>query len=191
MPKVNAVGYVNLDLPAGFSLIANPLNNGANKLSAVIPTAPEDSIIFTFSNGAFDPVAPQFFGGGIGWDSPDVVIAPGKGFFIQMAAPGKLTFVGEVPQGTLTTAVPAGFSILASQVPQAGKVTTDLGFQAAGDDTVFKFRNDLQRYDDSAPQYFEGVGWDPTEPTLTVGESFFLLRTGTAGSWTRTFTVNN
>ena len=33
--SVNAVGYVNKSIPSGFSIVANPLNNGDNKVSDV------------------------------------------------------------------------------------------------------------------------------------------------------------
>lgn len=196
--SVNAVGYVNLDLPAGFSLIANPLNNGQNKLSAVIPTAPDGTTVFKFDGVGFDANAPSYIDG-FGWfqappaDVNNYTLAPGQGVFISLPSAAKLTFVGEVPQGTLTTPVPSGFSILASQVPQAGTLTTALGFTGADNDTFFKFLRAQQKYDDNTPQFFAegGVGWFPAEPTLEVGESFFLLRTSAAGTWTRTFSVNN
>lgn len=195
--SVNAVGYVNLDLPQGFSLIANPLNNGSNKIGDVIPTAPNGSTIFKFDGVGFDNNAPSYLEG-FGWfqappgDAATYTLNPGQGVFISLPAAAKLTFVGEVPQGTLTTTVPTGFSILASQVPQAGTLTTALGFTGALQDTVFKFLRATQKYDDNTPQYFgPEVGWFPSEPTLEVGESFFLLRTAAAGTWTRTFSVNN
>jgi hypothetical protein len=192
--SVNAVGYVNLDLPMGFSLIANPLNNGDNKLSTLIPTAPDGTTIFKFDGTGFDSDAPLFVEG-FGWfqSSHDVntyTLNPGEGVFISLPAATKVTFVGEVPQGTLTTAVPAGFSIRASQVPQAGLLTTDLGFSGVEGDTVYKWIRASQMYDANTPQFFEGVGWFPEEPSVGVGESFFVLRTGAAGNWTRTFSVN-
>merc|ERR1712065_79731 len=46
--SVNAVGYVNKSLNAGLSLVANPLSNGGNKVSEVIPSAPIGTAIFLF-----------------------------------------------------------------------------------------------------------------------------------------------
>ncbi|MEK6700967.1 MAG: pyridoxal-phosphate dependent enzyme, partial [Planctomycetota bacterium] len=75
----------------------------------------------------FDSDAPSFIEG-FGWFSnsgvDNYMLNPGEGVFISLPSAAKLTFVGEVPQGALSTAIPTGFSIRASQVPQAGKVTT-------------------------------------------------------------------
>ena len=38
--SVNAVGYVNKSIPAGFSIVANPLNNGENKGADVFGANP-------------------------------------------------------------------------------------------------------------------------------------------------------
>jgi hypothetical protein len=46
-----------------------------------------------------------------------------------LTGPATVTFVGEVPAGSLSNPIPKGFSIKASQVPQAGKASTDLSFQ--------------------------------------------------------------
>ena len=42
-----------------------------------------------------------------------MTLAPGEGFWLNWpeAAPGTITFVGDVMQGTLTNPVPAGYSI--------------------------------------------------------------------------------
>jgi hypothetical protein len=192
--SVNAVGYVNLDLPTGFSLIANPLNNGGNKLSDVIPTAPDGTTIFKFDGTGFDADAPSYIDG-FGWfqSSHDVAtytLNPGEGVFISLPSATKLTFVGEVPQGDLSNPIPAGFSIRASQVPQAGTLDA-LSFDGVEGDTIYKWLRASQGYDPETPQYFEGVGWFPEGQTVEVGESFFVFRSGAAGAWTRTFSVNN
>jgi hypothetical protein len=199
--SVNAVGYVNKTFPnAGFYIIANPLNNGNNQLGTVIPTAPEDTLIYKFSGGAFgDAIS---YVGGVGWlggGGATEVIAPGTGFFIQMPAaatfPVTLTFVGDVPQGTaLTQPVPTGFSLQASQVPiSAGLATTGnagMNFPAVADDIVYFFNGQTQQYGEAITFIDSTVGWLPSDPTPAVGEGFCLQRSGTAGNWTRSFNVN-
>ena len=47
--SVNIVGYINLTLPKGFTLIANQLNGSPdNKLETVIPAPPENTTIYKF-----------------------------------------------------------------------------------------------------------------------------------------------
>jgi hypothetical protein len=98
-----------------------------------------------------------------------------------------VTFVGEVPQGTLTTAIPAGFSIVSSQVPQEGTAVA-LGYTPVGGDQLYFWNETTQRYGIST--YDADFGFDNPLPTLSVGEAFFI-RKNAAGTWTRTFSVNN
>jgi hypothetical protein len=129
------------------------------------------------------------------FDGDDLVWTPngndtidlGKGVFINSPTATTLTFVGEVPQGTLVTPTPLGFSITSSQVPQAGQISTALGFPGEPGDQVYKF---------SAAGYqiytFDGddLVWTPSQPSIGVGESFFLNKAGSSTTWTRTFSVN-
>ena len=116
--SVNAVGYVNKPLPVGFSIVANPLNASPNTVATV------------FAGGAIPGMAVYKFetvggylvngynlppgGGAAEWDDPTQPFAPGEGAFVSNPGPGPvtITFVGEVPQGTLTTPVHAGFTLV-------------------------------------------------------------------------------
>lgn len=188
--SANAVGYVNLSLPAGYSMIANPLNGTNNNLSTVLPSVPDGTSILKF-----DPATQQFAGTiptfieGLGW-FPDGVLAPGEGAFILLPSAATLTFIGEVPQGNLSQPVSAGYSIQASQVPQQGQLTADLGFPGADGDSILRFDNATQTYSPVIPTFIDGLGWFPEDPEINVAESFFALKTVEA-TWTRTFNVNN
>jgi hypothetical protein len=130
------------------------------------------------------------------WADPALAAAitlnPGEGAFVQnpAATPYTVTFVGEVPQGigaqALTTPLVAGYQIVSSKVPQAGKLVTDLKYTPVEGDKVFKFGSD-QKYD---VRTFEFGDWSGGgEPTFDVGEAFFLQKLA-AGTWTREFNVN-
>ena len=200
--SVNAVGYVNTSFPvAGFYIISNPLNNGNNQVGTVIPTAPDGTIIYTFSNGSFGNAITYYQGAGWfnGANPATDVLAPGQGFFIQIpTAAQTLTFVGDVPQGAnLTQPIPTGFSLQASQVPiSAGLSTTGnsgMNFPAVDGDIVYFFDGATQQYK-NAITFYQGAGWfdgaTASDPTPAVGQGFFLQRTGAAGNWTRSFDVN-
>jgi hypothetical protein len=188
--SANAVGYVNLALGAGYSMIANPLNGTNNNLSTILPTVPDGTQILKFdpAQQRFSDTVPSYIDG-FGW-FPDGVLAPGEGAFILLPSAATLTFIGEVPQGDLSHPVAAGYSIQASEVPQAGQLTTQLNFPAADGDQVFRFDSANQTYFTEVPSFIDGFGWFPTEPVIAVGESFFVLK-GAAATWTRTFSVNN
>ena len=185
--SVNAVGYVNLTIGKGFSIIANPLKAADNSVAAVIAAPPENTVLYIFTNGKYK--VDSFSSGS--WDDGTESILPGQGFFIrnQSDAAFTLTFVGEVMQGTLSTPIPAGFSLISSQVPQSGALDTDLGLVFGENDVVYQFVSATQKY---AVDSFSGGTWDtdPVHPTVAVGEGFFYKNNNAATTWNRTFSVN-
>jgi hypothetical protein len=179
--SVNAVGYVNKNVPAGYSMIANPLNTTNNTIGALLTGVPNFSNLLKWNGTGFD-VATFVFGA---WDTPAVTLNPGEGAFINTETAFTVTFVGEVMQGNLSNPIPVGYSIRSSQVPQTG------GASALGLTTLQAFDNLLQWNGTTYVIYtvLPGGGWDPSEPVITVGESVFLNTTA-ATSWDRTFNVN-
>jgi hypothetical protein len=188
--SVNAVGYVNTTLVPGFNLVSNPLDNKAqngNTIASLFAGLPVGTQVYKFNGtsyttatmdeftGTYEPVA-----------AGNTTVVPGEGVFVSLPAGGNrtVTFVGEVPQGTLTTDIPQGFSIRSSKVPQAGTATA-LGFPAAEGDQIFIFNEATQAYVTS--NYSFGA-WDK-EPDIQVGDAFFV-RVDVAANWTRTFNVN-
>ena len=178
--SVNAVGYVNKSLSAGLALIANPLSNGDNKVSEVVPSAPIGTNIFKFDAATGFSVS-TFLGV---WSDAEMTLPVGDGFYIQVPEDTTITFVGEVLQGDATNkAVPAGLSIQGSTVPQAGGLSTDLGFPGAVGDIAYSFDGTS-----FAADTFLGV-WAPNEPNLGVGDAIFVDK-AEAGNWDRNFTIN-
>ena len=191
--SVNAVGFVNKTFQAnGFTLAANPLIATANTVAALFSGVPEGSAIFTFNpgTGGFD-VNSFDFGA---WFNPNATLVPGQAFFFKnpTGTPYVNTFVGNVQQGTLTNQLNAGFSLVSSQVPQAGLLTTDLGFPILEGDLVFKFNSSTISYDVYSFVFGDWVGPTGTpgqQPTIDVAEGFFAKKAVTA-TWSRTFSVN-
>jgi hypothetical protein len=183
--SVNAVGYVNMTAKTGFNLWTNPLDAGTdNTVSALLANAPDGSIVYTYTTAGGYAINTLDLGE---WTNPAQVLAPGTGFFLRVPSEVTVTFVGEVMQGTLTMALDAGFNLVGSMVPQAGMISTDLGLSVVDGDLVYKFNADTQGYSISTYDLGE---WDPSEPTVGVGEGVWV-RKGAAGSWDRTFSVNN
>jgi hypothetical protein len=119
---------------------------------------------------------------------------PGQGVFVRNPAanPVTITFVGEVMQGNLSTQMPANFSIVSSQVPQAG-TAEQLNFPrnaatglTAGDQ-VYKFLPASQSY--SVSTYDDLDDKFDKDVTFEVGEAVFV-KLGKATTWTRQFSVN-
>ncbi len=180
--SVNVVGYVNVDVPAGFSIIANQLDNKkGNMLGDLISGVPTGTTIYKFNGASFDS---SIFIEGLGW-SPDASLAPGEGAFINADAATKVTFVGEVMTGPKTVAIPAGFSIKSSILPISESLDgVGVGFPAQTGDTVYFFRGGAYL----SSIFIEGLGFSP-EAKPAVGEGFFVNKQA-AADWVRNFTVN-
>jgi uncharacterized protein YkuJ len=184
--SVNAVGYVNIAAPSGFSMIAHQFVVPSRTLASLLPNPLPATQIYKltptgYQISTFDDID-------LVWTpDPNATIDLGGGAFINSPGPQTLTFVGEVPQGSLVTPTPAGFSIRSSQVPQAGTVTA-LGLIGQPADQIYKLGPtgyEIFTFDDI------DLVWSPTEPSVAVGESFFLNKApGGSATWTRTFSVN-
>jgi len=183
--SLNVVGYVNVDLPVGFTLVANPLNATNNGINTVLPDVPVGSLLYKYT-GSFGSPA-EFFGVGVGWDN-NLTLAPGEGAFIQVPSARTVTFVGEVMQGNLTNSLPAGFSLRASMVPQSAGLSSVLGYPATAGDLIYLFNKATQSYVGGVYESFGGNLWDPSEPAPGVGESFWVSKAA-AANWIRNFTV--
>lgn len=182
--SVNAVGYINIDVPVGFSMIANQLVNSNNTVVGLFPNASDGTTVYKFTGAGYDL---STYDAGFGeWSNPALSLAPGEGAFIRTLTPFKATFVGEVKTGDLSNPLPAGFSIRSSEVPQAGKLVADLKYTPADGDTIYQFANGSY-----TPSTWDAgfAEWSSGEPTIKVGEAFFVKKNA-AGAWTRTFNVN-
>jgi len=193
--SVNAVGYVNIPIVSGFQIINNPLNNtspNGNTVTNLFAAAPDGTIIYRFlqSRGGFVIITKQFGNWTDPADAADSIL-PGEGFFVFNGGTTTWnnTFVGEVMQGALSHQVVAGLSIQSSEVPQAGGIVTLLGYPVAENDAVYIWDTPTQGY--KIGQFVFG-GWSgdfTAEPTVAVGQGFFVSKPATV-PWTRNFSVN-
>lgn len=186
--SVNAVGYVNVPLPTGFSLIANQLNSTNNTIGSLLAGLPNFSNFYKFTPGSGFDIATLVFGA---WDKPAITLNPGEGGFVNVGSASSVTFVGDVPQGNLTNTALAGFSIRSSMVPQAGRIDT-LGLASAlsNFDNLYKWNgNGYDIYTLTFGSW--SLNGSPSGvPTVAVGEAFFLNLNNPI-SWVRSFSVNN
>jgi hypothetical protein len=184
--SVNAVGYINLQINAGFNIVANQLDAGDNTVANILAGVPGGTTVYTFGPGgytinAYDADFEE-------WEDATMELTPGMGFWVKSPEDLTVTLVGEVPQGTLTLPLVAGFNLVSSIVPQAGLISADLGMPVEGGDTVYTF--------DTAGGYtifaydadFEE--WDPSEPMIEVGQGFWVKAASTK-DWVRDFSVND
>jgi len=191
--SVNIVGYINLNIPTGFSMIANQLNaTPDNTLATILPNVAENTTIFQFNGVGYN--ISQFSADNPGWSNPAMAVNPGEGVFIsvdpQFAPSGQpVTLVGDVKLVS-TVPVPNGFSVASSALPITDTLD-NLGFPSRENDQVFFFDNATKSY--KIFQFSaDNPGWAPSNPTPAIGQSFFLSGDGSFGpprSWSRTFNV--
>jgi len=206
--SVNIVGYINLNVPQGFSMIANQLNaTPDNTLETLLPAPPEGTIIYKFNPalrgglGAYDQY--QFSADNPGWlpitgGSPaHTTLNPGEGAFAGLPSAAAVTFVGEV-QLVSHNPVNTGFQIISSVIPQ-NDTLDNLGFPATEGDIAYFFDPTLRGGLGAYNQYqwsADNPGWmaitanpPSLQPTPKVGESFFFASGNAGRTWDRTFTV--
>lgn len=187
--SLNVVGYYNVTIPAGaLTVIANQFNTTNNTLGALIPNPAPGSFFYKYVGGS-GWVTYNFDEFDLKWlPDANVTLNPGEGGFFRnvTTSPVTLTFVGEVPQGNLTNALPTGLAIRSSMVPQSGAVTADLGYPAVAGDFVYKYVPGTGWVTYNFDEF--DLKWLPSEPAFGVGEGFFSRKTA-AVDWVRNFTV--
>lgn len=185
--SLNVVGYVNKTIPAGFSLVANPLNTTNNTLSSIFANPPVNSAVYRFVGGSYQiSTFALDDDNNLNWDN-NFVLAPGEGFWIfNSGAAFTNTFVGEVAQGSLTNAVPAGFSLKGSSVPQVADLNSQ-NYPAQVNDAVYFFRNGTYAISTYALDDDNNLNWD-SNPTPEIAEGFWVYNASASKEWVRSFT---
>jgi len=191
--SVNVVGYVNTPIPAGWSIIANPLNaSGGNTILNVMPNPPVSITVYKYVNNDYqssnwDPDWQE-------WSNPTMDVSPGLGLFVKNGGTNfTWTFVGEVPStaAQLTVQIAHGFNLIGSPLPKTGKLQTELGYSPSGagfGDAVYKYDNSISDYR-TATWDGDWQEWSPGEPTIEVGAGFWIMRGGADVPWAQQFNV--
>jgi hypothetical protein len=128
--SINAVGYINVTLPAGFSIVSCPLicspDNTINTLfpNTAAPTY-ANATVYQFTGGTYTSIQNANPGGsyGVGWTGGGTItLNPGQAVFFNNPGPGNMTatFTGTVPTGTLNNVLGKGYNLVGSMVPVSG-----------------------------------------------------------------------
>jgi len=181
----NAVGYATINLPPGYSMIANPLHAPSNTVSSILSGMPEGTTLNKFDTQLFRLTENAVRAGK--WIHPDETLVPGEGaiFFNPTSDSKTVTFSGDVMQGNLLLPIAAGFSIRSSQIPKPGRLHTDLGFPISVGDVVHFFDRDRQKYVISE---YDPQKWDSNPPLVGVGEAFWIGKT-TPDNWVQNLVI--
>lgn len=176
----NVVGGYSVSVPAGgYKAFGMQFDyNGNNTIANLIPTADSGTMVWKRVGNAWTTNTYT-----TSWSSTTMTAGPGDGCMLYNPAATAKTFYfcGSVLEGYKTLALAAN-CVVSLPVPLAGSVSTALGLSPVDGDQVHLHTGsgwtDTHLFDELIP------GWDPHEPSLSVGESFWFI--GTAQDWTIT-----
>jgi hypothetical protein len=170
--SLNAVGYINVSMPAGYSIVTCPLQcspdntlntlfpngNGINTPPSGIPYAGATALQFAGGKFTAADIANGVYAYG-GWANggADVTLNPGQAIFFQNpnSAPMTATFVGQVPTGSLTNVLIPGYNLVGSMVPISGDISnTNLPVGTIGNLNVTPGYGDYLLFYNTATQRF-------------------------------------
>jgi len=202
--SLNIVGYVNVPVPSGYSILANPLSAGVtNGANEIMPTV-DGSFLLLWENNAYGYYGyDSGFGGWIDANLNPISppeLPPGVGFFYYN--PGSattVTFVGQVvpdPGVTNSMALPAGYSLAGTPMPVSGTLG---GAPTTGDpvapgtvnmpiiDGEFMLKWNGQYnyfgYDSGFGGWIDANLNPIAAPTVNPGEGFFYYNPGSSVNW--------
>lgn len=190
--SVNVVGYVNVVCSNGYTLVNTPLVPSNNTLTNLLDAyVPAGNSVLIFAGGGYQTLIKDEFDGT--WTGGNTPLPNGTGYFVRNLSqtPFTITYVGEVPQGNLTNALPAGYSLVGSKVPQAGFVE-DLGVVPGLGDSVLRYQNGgfTTYINDEFDNTWSGAGADVNKgPSVRVGEGFFYRNLAGTATWVRNFSI--
>lgn len=175
----NIVGVIVKELPPGYSLIAHPLLASNHTVAALLQGLPDGVSVFTypFGFGANNLLA--------GWNHPSMPLTPGTGVAIHNPYPTNLVlrWIGNVFQGHAAITVRMHETALLSSVaPQAGGLSTALGWTPYEGDLVY-----THSHSDGWQVHLYSAGtWSGGEPVLALAEAFLYRNSRTVDwSWAR------
>lgn len=179
----NIMGYASVKLPRGFRMVSNPFNARNNAVAALFPEMPDGTTLCKFDTTLCRLGNNPVRGGH--WAHYDDTLLPGEGAIFFNPGPEERTvdFMGEVLQKNLQNVIPSGFSICSSQLPQAGRINTDLGFPLVPGDVIHTFDPIRQKY---RVHHFGTPEWDEVPPRIGIGESFWVGKTAVC-NWIQKF----
>jgi hypothetical protein len=185
----NIVGYINVPLNTGFNLVANQLDlDGTGTNNSIYTTVgtnlPSGTFLYAWNGTGFTSSKLNALGK---WLTNNQIITnavnPGAGFFLDVAAPTNVTFVGNVITGTNTYAVPAGFQVLSPSGPVAGTLDTTNGYTPTKGDFIYVFNGSGYN-----SHKYSGTAWLSGDPQIAVGQAVFFDSASNT-NWTQILNV--
>jgi hypothetical protein len=183
------VGYVNVALQPGLTLLCNPLEPGAPGLGAILG-GPDGTVVYrwNYTNQSYAQAGTRV--AGLGWISAgvtndtNVVIAVGEGFWVESPTAWTNTFIGELVSSPATNPIYANYNLLGCKIPIGGSFTNTgsnaVNFPSLSSDQVWKWNGSFSNYTRGPSS------WNPAPPSINVGEGVLISRSpanATQSNW--------
>jgi len=212
--SLNVVGYVNVPLAQGYTLVTAQLSGTNNNIATVMGTSlPSQTAVFKW-NAALQTLgnADTFYtvvddgAPANGWydvnNAPSTTtLALGEAFFVNSTVSTNVTFIGNVSQTTNTIPIGIGYSFVGLPVPLSADLTTNSTYALPKIDgmALFTFNSASGQYADAITYYTvvdDGApvdGWydslNRLVPIIPAVGQGFLLNSTVVASWKPSFTV--
>lgn len=175
------IGFYRVSTSGGRALIANQLDNGENRVDEIFGEVPVGSMLYRW-----DATRQRFTENRrleTGWTQPDMKLHPGEGAILECDRPVDITFVGLV-QTAFYRPTEVGWSLISSPLPQAGLISTVLGFPMFGILNPDRVSKALDIPQASEGWQFADGSWQPeTEPEVALGEAFWSYKSPNSYIW--------
>jgi hypothetical protein len=188
--SANVVGYVNVSVASGYTLIANQmdldLTGTNNSIYTVVGTnLPSGTVVEDWTGAGFG--SSKLSGTGK-WSVNNQNVTnsmnPGSGFFINSGVATNIIEVGNVFQGTNTYTIPAGLQVVGFKVPVSGTMDTTFGYVPSKGDII-----EVWTGAGFGSHKWSGTAWSAGDPTLSISQAVFL-NAASNNVWTQGFTVH-
>jgi hypothetical protein len=192
----NIVGYATVNVPPGYSLLANPLSTGQRNGADEIGLQISGNQILIWNGSGYDSFYYDLsFGGWVNQSFAPTIppsLPPGRGFFLFNPLPTatNITFIGEVlpaPSSTNTLSLPSGFALLGSPLP--ANVTNialpPISLPLFASMQVLTWSGSGFVYSSYDPSFGGWVDADfkpKPPPSYEIGQAFFFFNPGD-GAW--------
>lgn len=169
--------FVTMQVPSGYSTIANNYNQGGNTLSEVMPQVMDGTIVFKWNFITQKYESSAYAISQNGWP-PNTTLAPGEGAFIYSPSPQTITFSGQVPPAPPGEVRPptSGKRFRSARWPAPSSFESVNGFAPAGGDQVLLYEgafNSFPPAPTSTHIHSNGV-WNPPLPLWMPGKAAFV-----------------
>jgi len=203
--SINAVGYINVNLPIGYSIVACQLQTGTNTVANLFNNTAGaykgcKVLKYNPANGHYDQndiaQSSSYTTGWVGGGT--MTLNPGEAIWFDNGTGHvtSTTFVGTVPQGTNTVVIHTGFQMLSSPVPFSGDLITNMGL------TNYVLGAKVETFNSAnQPPYTSYIStssggqgymnqWLPGDPQVAVAQGFWYDSPPGATSWVQVFSIN-